>query len=60
VKLEIYNLRGQLVRGLADALLPAGSHHFVWNGIDNNNRAVGSGIYFIKVQSGGRSTIERP
>jgi len=49
VKLEIFNIRGQLVNTLTDGIMPAGRHNLVWNGIDKNNRPVASGVYYYRL-----------
>jgi agmatine/peptidylarginine deiminase len=46
VTLEIYNIKGQKIKTLVNNLLPAGKHEIVWNGKDDNNKPVSSGIYF--------------
>jgi hypothetical protein len=51
VKLSIYNIKGQLVNCLVDDYLRTGSHSIIWNGKDNQNRRVASGIYFIRIES---------
>ncbi|MFO8145516.1 MAG: FlgD immunoglobulin-like domain containing protein [Candidatus Syntrophosphaera sp.] len=51
LKLMIYNVKGQLVKCLFDGSLPAGEHSVVWNGLDDNNRAVAGGIYYLRLQS---------
>ena len=51
VKLEIFNIRGQRVRTLVNENLMRGNHQAVWNGIDENGRSVGSGIYMYRLQS---------
>jgi hypothetical protein len=55
VRLRIFNLKGQLVRDLVDATLPAGKHNLVWNGRDNSGRSVSSGIYMYRMESAGYS-----
>ncbi|MDP2172850.1 MAG: FlgD immunoglobulin-like domain containing protein [Candidatus Cloacimonadaceae bacterium] len=52
VKLNIYNIKGQLVKRLINKDLPLGSHRFFWDGKDENRRGVASGIYFYKMESG--------
>jgi hypothetical protein len=49
VQINVYNIRGQRVKTLTDAFHKAGSHSVIWNGTDNANRAVGSGVYFYKM-----------
>ncbi len=51
VQLDIYNVKGQLVKTLVNAEMPAGIHSVVWDGRDMNNKAVASGVYFYRVSS---------
>jgi len=52
VNLEIYNMRGQKVKQLISDKLSAGQHSAIWNGKDDNNKTVSSGIYFYKFKTG--------
>ena len=52
VSLQIYNLKGQLIRTLVNDYLPAGKQSIVWNGTDNNNQPVASGVYLYKIKTG--------
>jgi len=52
VNLEIYNMKGQKVRQLICSQLSVGQHSVVWNGKDDNNKTVSSGIYFYKIKAG--------
>lgn len=52
VTLTIYNSLGQEVRRLVDGLKPAGYHTVIWNGKDQNGRAVPSGVYHYRLQAG--------
>ncbi|HVP37070.1 MAG TPA: cohesin domain-containing protein [Terriglobales bacterium] len=52
VNLKIYNIKGQLVKVLADAKLSAGVHSLIWNGKDESGNDVSSGIYFYKLNAG--------
>ncbi len=47
--LDIYNLKGQKVRSLLNAKLPSGGNKAVWDGNNDNNQPVSSGIYFYRV-----------
>ncbi len=49
--LNVYNLKGQLVRRLSNGQLPAGMHRLVWDGRDDNNRKVSSGIYLYRLET---------
>ncbi|MCB5264614.1 MAG: C25 family cysteine peptidase [Candidatus Cloacimonetes bacterium] len=52
-RINIYNLKGQLVKKLLDANLPAGQNLINWDGRDDNGKPVSSGIYSYRLQSGG-------
>jgi flagellar hook assembly protein FlgD len=50
VKLQIYNLHGQLVRTLVDAKMKAGEATTTWNGKDDAGNLAPSGVYFYRLQ----------
>ncbi len=49
--IEVYNMRGQLVKTLIDEVKETGDHTAIWNGTDNFNKSVSSGVYFYKMVS---------
>jgi len=51
VSINIYNIKGQKVNQLVSDQLSAGRHSVVWDGRDENNRSVSSGIYFYKLKT---------
>jgi hypothetical protein len=51
VRINVYNVRGQLVRTLINGVYGAGEHSVVWNGTDDHGRTVSSGIYFYSMQT---------
>ncbi len=51
VKITVYNIRGQLVTTLLSEKLSGGRHSVIWNGRDNRNRRVGSGVYLYRLES---------
>jgi len=51
VQLSIYNIKGQKVRQLVSDQLPAGQHSVIWNGNNDNNKPVSSGVYFYKLKT---------
>jgi len=53
VSLEIYNIRGQLVKTLINEVKQIGNHTAIWNGTDNLSKSVSSGVYFYKMVSEG-------
>ena len=52
VKLEVFDVRGRLVRTLANGPLPAGNHERKWQGRDTKNQGVASGVYVIRMTAG--------
>jgi len=47
----IYNIKGQLVKPLFTGKLSAGDHHFSWNGRDQQDKPVSSGMYFSRINN---------
>ncbi|HHE37760.1 MAG TPA: T9SS type A sorting domain-containing protein, partial [Candidatus Cloacimonetes bacterium] len=58
-KLIIYNLKGQKVKQLVSDQLSAGRYSVIWNGKDDNNKPVSSGVYFYKLKSGNFEKIRK-
>jgi hypothetical protein len=59
VSLEVYNVKGQLVKTLVNANQNVGGHTVVWNGDNNNGSKVSSGIYFYKLSNAGRNEMKK-
>ena len=51
----IFNLKGQRVKELINERQIVGQHSVVWNGDDENNNSVSSGIYFYKLNVNGKT-----
>lgn len=49
VALDVFNVKGQIVKSLCAADLTAGQHSFVWNGDNQAGSPVSSGIYFYRL-----------
>ena len=52
ISLEIYDIRGRLVITLYTGFKVAGKHDFIWNGTDEKNKQVSSGIYISSLAVG--------
>jgi hypothetical protein len=52
VTLKIYNILGQELTTLINRSMSAGIYRVIWNGTDRSGRAVSSGVYFYRMQSG--------
>jgi len=49
VRLQVYTLDGRLVRELVDGELPAGRHAFKWDGADDGDHRLASGVYLTRL-----------
>ena len=60
VRLEIHNVRGQLVKTLVNNVQPSGSYEIKWNAMDETNVRMPSGLYFYKLdaRSGTKRFVE--
>ena len=54
VKLEVYNTLGQRVRTLVDSPMKAGKHSAIWDGRDEQDNHLASGIYLYRLEVGGK------
>jgi hypothetical protein len=52
VEIQLYNITGELVKTLTNGEQSAGKYSVNWNGKDNSNRAVASGVYIYRVMFG--------
>jgi hypothetical protein len=50
-KIDIYNIKGQHVKCIADDEFDAGVHNVTWNGYDKSGKNTASGIYFISLDT---------
>ncbi len=51
-KVVVFNSLGQEVRTLVSEVLAPAFYVFDWNGKDNSNKTVASGVYFVKLEAG--------
>jgi len=59
VKLDIYNIKGQLVKTLADDSKDAGRYSLKWNGLDDNGIPASSGVYFYRLTTDGKTLTKK-
>ena len=59
VKIDIYNVKGQKVKSLLNNHYNAGRHVIEWNGVDDDNLQVGSGIYFYRMTTDELTTTRK-
>ncbi|MFT5783861.1 MAG: serine protease, partial [Candidatus Krumholzibacteriia bacterium] len=52
VQMTIFDVRGRVVRNLAEGRWAAGNHVLKWNGTDDGGQQVAAGVYFVRLESG--------
>lgn len=58
-KLEVFNMLGEKVTTLIDDSFNAGTYRIIWEGRDDFGRAMPSGIYLYRLESGDKSITKR-
>ena len=59
VRLDVYDVQGRRVASVLDRVDVAGWGSVVWDGRDKAGREVGSGTYFMRLQSGGEVQVRK-
>ncbi|NQT64562.1 MAG: T9SS type A sorting domain-containing protein [FCB group bacterium] len=59
IHLSIYNIKGQIVKTLFEGEQLAGSYEMVWDGKDNNEKSVSSGLYFYKLSTKNETLMKK-
>ncbi|MCF7918989.1 MAG: choice-of-anchor J domain-containing protein [Candidatus Cloacimonetes bacterium] len=59
VEINIFNMRGQIVRTLVNEYMDAGFHNIVWNGTNDHGQNVASGVYFYNMKSDRYSSTKK-
>ncbi|MGB6647354.1 MAG: FlgD immunoglobulin-like domain containing protein, partial [Bacteroidota bacterium] len=59
VKIEIYNVLGDLVKTLADQVFAPGTIAITWDGMDDNGTMVASGMYIYRLRAGSFSAAKK-
>ena len=49
VQIDVFDIKGRKVRNIFTGSLISGSHSYIWNGKNENNYSVASGIYFLRI-----------
>jgi hypothetical protein len=59
VRVEVFDVSGQIVRTLADGTVASGTHTATWDGTDSSGRPVTNGIYFFKLTASSKMEMRR-
>ena len=59
IKLTIYNMLGQKIKTLLNLFKNAGEYSAVWDGNNENNNPVSSGIYFYRLEAKGWTSLKK-
>ena len=63
VRINIYNVKGQLVKNLYNSFVPANKTNqrvdVLWNGKDNKGQSVSSGVYYTKMIAGNHTEFKK-
>jgi len=53
----IYDVNGKPVKKLLDEKLHSGTYLIKWNGVNNKNLKVSSGVYFYEIKAGAQKFV---
>jgi len=59
VTVDVYNIKGQKVKTLINAMCGSGRHSLMWNGDDDSEQHVGSGVYFYRMTVDGYTSVRK-
>lgn len=59
VRIEIFNIKGQLISTLVNGLQNEGEHSITWDGHGIDNREMPSGVYYCRATCGNITTIKK-
>ncbi|TFB13661.1 T9SS type A sorting domain-containing protein [Candidatus Marinimicrobia bacterium MT.SAG.4] len=57
--MKIFNLLGEEVTTLLKEEFEAGRHSVIWDGLNNAQNTVSSGVYFYSIKSGSFSAVKK-
>jgi len=59
VSIKVYDILGKKIKTLVNQWKSAGVHNEIWNGQNDNNQVVSSGVYFYQVKVGDEQIIKK-
>ncbi|OQX56612.1 MAG: hypothetical protein B5M53_00645, partial [Candidatus Cloacimonas sp. 4484_209] len=59
VSLVIYDISGKQIKNLIQGKKETGFHTAKWNGCDNNNQKLATGVYFTRLVAGDFTSVKK-
>jgi len=59
VTVEVFNVKGQKVKTLVNQKMTQGQHEVIWNGLNEDNKPVSSGVYLYRVKADNQESVKR-
>jgi len=59
VKIDLFNIKGQLIKNINEARYPQGKHEISWDGKDNRGNTVGRGVYFYRIETDNDTKVNK-
>ena len=59
VRIDIFDMRGRLVRTLVDDRYGIGAHPVDWIGTDQEGQGIGSGVYLVRLTAAGAEQVKK-
>ena len=59
IELTIYNIKGQKIKTIYSGTADVGDHSIIWEGKDNSDKQVSSGIYFYKLTTNNKELTRK-
>jgi flagellar hook assembly protein FlgD len=59
VQADVLDRHGALIRRISDQEYIKGEHVIYWDGRNEANAIVASGIYMVRVKTGGKTTVQK-
>ena len=57
--MQIFNIKGQLIKTLTSEDQSAGRYTVVWAGMDDKNNQVSSGVYFYRLETANYTSTKK-
>jgi len=57
VELSVFNIKGQIIKILANNEFTKGKHSIIWYGKDESGKSVSSGVYYYKLRVNGKTEV---